>query len=95
MDEVWFNATKARKANLAKPIRQSRLDKASVVPVETCDHTTIAHTLLNFNIAMKDSRIVADGAPLEVMQPPALERVFDLETHLTLAGDRLVAVPVP
>lgn len=46
-------------------------------------------------IAMKDGQVVADGTPLEVMQPPVLERVFDVETHLTMAGGRPVAVPVP
>lgn len=46
-------------------------------------------------IAMKDGRVVADGTPHEVMQPKVLEEVFDVETHITIAGSRPVAVPVP
>lgn len=46
-------------------------------------------------IAMKDGKVVADGTPLAVMQPPILEQVFDVETHLTLAGGQPVAMPVP
>ncbi|MDR6939786.1 iron ABC transporter ATP-binding protein [Arcanobacterium hippocoleae] len=46
-------------------------------------------------IAMKNGRVVADGTPLEVMQPQVLEEVFEVETHITMAGSRPVAVPVP
>lgn len=45
-------------------------------------------------IAMKDGRIVAEGAPAQVLTPSVLEDVFEVETTVTTVNERPVAIPI-
>ncbi len=93
LDEPLSSLDMRHARDMMRHLSTISLDRGIAVVIVIHDVNTAA-AYADRIIALRDGRVVADGAPAQVMRSDVLASVFDVDVHVTRIGDRLVALPV-
>ena len=91
LDEPLNNLDLRHASSIMRLLRRAAADRGKTIVLVIHD-INIAAAYSDRIIAMKDGRIVADGAPAQIMRTDVLKSVYDMEMQVANVAGRYVAL---